>query len=64
VRTSRSASVPNSLHDLITIYDDEESSKLSLVTPMQITEENEPEKASSPAPDAQIQILPKNDYEV
>jgi hypothetical protein len=31
---------------------------------VQITEEKEPEKSSSPAPDAQIQILPQNDQEV
>jgi hypothetical protein len=49
---------------LITIYDDEESTEVSLVTPVQITEEKEPEKASSPAPDAQIQGLPQNDQEV
>jgi hypothetical protein len=34
---------------------------VSLVTPVQITEENEPEKASSPAPDAQIRGLPHNE---
>jgi hypothetical protein len=49
---------------LITIYDDEESLEVSLVTPMHITEEKEPEKASSPAPDAQISGLPQNDQEV
>jgi hypothetical protein len=42
---------------LINIYDDEESLEVSLVTPVQITEEKEPEKASSPAPDAQIGAL-------
>jgi hypothetical protein len=46
------------------IYDDEESSKASLVTLMQITEEKEPENASSPTPDAQIQSLPESDQEV
>jgi hypothetical protein len=34
------------------------------VTLVQITEEKEPEKASSPAPDAQIQSLPQSDQEV
>jgi hypothetical protein len=63
-RTSGRESAPNPLHDLITIYDDEESSEVSLVTLVQITEEKEPEKASSPAPDAQIQGLPQNDQEV
>jgi hypothetical protein len=63
-RTSRRESAPNPLHDLITIYDDEESLEVSLVTLVQITEEKEPEKASSPAPDAQIQGLPQNDQEV
>jgi hypothetical protein len=52
------------LHDLITIYDDEESSKVSPVTLMQITEEKEPKKASSPALDAPIQSLPHSDQEV
>jgi hypothetical protein len=63
-RTSRRASAPNPLHDLITIYDDEESSEVSLVTLVQIIEEKEPDKASSPAPDAQIQGLPQNDQEI
>jgi hypothetical protein len=45
-------SVPNPLYDLITIYDDEESSEVSLVTVVQITEEKEPEKSSTLGPDA------------
>jgi hypothetical protein len=49
---------------LINIYDDEESLEVSLVTPVQITEEKEPEKASSPAPDAQIRSPSQNDQEV
>jgi hypothetical protein len=49
---------------LITIYDDKESLELSLVAPVQITQEKEPKKASSLAPDAQIQGLPQNDQEV
>jgi hypothetical protein len=48
---------------LINIYDDEESPEVSLVTPVQIIEEKEPEKASSPAPDTQIH-LPQNEQEV
>jgi hypothetical protein len=61
VRTSGRSSAPNLLHKLINIYDDEESSEVSLVTNVQITEEKEPEKASSPTPDAQIQGLPHNE---
>jgi hypothetical protein len=38
-RTSGRTSVPNPLFDLITIYDDEESLEMSLVTLVQITEE-------------------------
>jgi hypothetical protein len=49
---------------LITIYDDEESSEVSLVTLVPITDEKEPEKASSPVLDAQIWGLPQNDQEV
>jgi len=54
VRTSKRASAPNPLRELINIYDDEEISEVSLVTPMQITEEKDPKKASSPAPNGQI----------
>jgi hypothetical protein len=43
------------MFDLITIYDDEESSKVSLVTPISIIEEKEPEKQSSTSPDASFQ---------
>jgi hypothetical protein len=64
VSTSGRASAPNPLHDLIMIYDDEESSKVSLVSPIQITEEKEPKIVSSPTPDAQIQSLPWSDQEV
>jgi hypothetical protein len=63
-RTSGRESTPNSLHDLITIYDGEESSEVSLVTLVQITEEKEPEKTYSPTPDAQIKILPQSDQVV
>jgi hypothetical protein len=52
------------LHDLITVYDDEESLKVSLMTSMQITKEKEPEKVSSQALDATIQSLQQRDQEV
>jgi hypothetical protein len=38
--------------------------KVSLVTPVQITEVKEREKVSSPGPNAQIQSLPRIDEEV
>ena len=60
-RTSGRESGPNPLHDLITIYDEEERSEVSLVTPMHITEEKDPEKASSLAPNAQIQSPSPNE---
>jgi hypothetical protein len=49
---------PNPLHELINIYDGEESLEVSLVTPVPIMEEKKPEKESTPAPDAQIHVLP------
>jgi hypothetical protein len=49
---------------LINIYDDEESLEVSLVTPVLITEEKDPEKETSPTHDAQIQGLPHNEQEV
>jgi len=57
-------SVPNPLFDLITIYDDEESSEVSLVTPVKITEEKEPERASTLGLDAPIQSLSQSENEV
>jgi len=63
VRTLGRESAPNPLSELINIYDDEKSPKVSLVTPVQIIEEKGPEKASSPTPDAQI-CLPQNEQEV
>ena len=57
-------STQNPLFDLITIYDDEESLEVSLVTPVHITEEKDPKKASSLDPYAQIRGLPQNDHEV
>jgi hypothetical protein len=56
--------VPNPLFDLITIYDDEESSEVSLVTLIPIKEEKEPEKTFSPSPDASFQNPPQGDHEV
>jgi hypothetical protein len=38
-RTSWRTGIPNPLFDLITIYDDEESSEVSLVTLVEITED-------------------------
>jgi hypothetical protein len=63
-RTPERISVPNPLFNLITIYDDEKSSEVSLVTPLQITEEREPERASAPGPDAPIQSHPQSEHEV
>jgi hypothetical protein len=53
-RTSGRIGVPNPLFDLIIIYNDKERSEVSLVTPMQITEEKEPNRASTPGPNAQV----------
>lgn len=49
-RTPGRTSVHNPLFDLITIYDDEESSEVFLVTPVQITVERELERASTSVP--------------
>jgi hypothetical protein len=51
--------VPNTLFDLIMIYDDEESLEVSPVTLGSITEEKEPEKTY-----ASVQNLLHNDHEV
>jgi hypothetical protein len=40
--------VPNVLIDLITIYDDDESSRVSLITTIPIIKEEEPGETSSP----------------
>jgi hypothetical protein len=55
--------VPNPLFDIITTYDDEESSEVSLVTLILITEEKEAEKISAPSPDASVQNLPRGEHE-
>jgi hypothetical protein len=57
-------SIPNPLFDLITIYDEEESSEVPLVTPVHIIELKEPKKASTPGPNASIKNLPQSDHEV
>jgi hypothetical protein len=57
-------STPNTLRKLINIYDYEESPEVFLVTLVQIIEEKEPEKTSSPSPNAQILGLPHNEQEV
>jgi hypothetical protein len=62
-RTPGEIGVPNTLFDLITIYDDEESSEVSLVTPISIIEEKGPEKTSAPSPDASVQNPPQGDHE-
>ena len=54
-RTPSEMSVPNPLFDLITIYDDEESLEVSLVTLILIIEEKKPEKTFFPSPDASSQ---------
>ena len=53
-RTPGETSVPNTLFYLITIYDDEESSKVSLLTPIPITREKEPGGKSYPSLDASV----------
>jgi hypothetical protein len=58
VTTSGRESVTNPLSELIKIYDDDESPEVSLVTTVHIKEEKEPEKASSPVVNAQIQGIP------
>jgi hypothetical protein len=63
-RTLGDTGVPNPLFDIITIYDNEESLEVSLVTLILITEEKEPEKTSAPSPDASVQNLPQSDHEV
>jgi hypothetical protein len=54
VRTSGRTIVPNTLFDLITIYDTEESSEVSLVTLVHITEEKELERASTSGLDTPV----------
>jgi hypothetical protein len=52
------------LFDLITIYDDEDILEVSLVTLVQIKEEKEPKKVSTPGPDAPSQSCLQNENEV
>jgi hypothetical protein len=51
------------LHDLITIYHDEDSPKFSLVTSVQITEEKELERESTPGPDGPVKGHPQIKHE-
>jgi hypothetical protein len=60
VGVSVGTSAPDSLCELIKIYDDYEILEVSLVSPVHIKEEKEPEKTSSLVPDAQIHGLPQN----
>lgn len=53
----------NPLHYLITIYDDDDSPKFSLVTSVQITEEKEPERESTPGPDGPVKSHPQIKHE-
>jgi hypothetical protein len=57
-------SVPNTLFNSITIYDYEESSKVSMVTPVQIIEEKEPDRASTSSLDAPSQSHMHSENEV
>jgi hypothetical protein len=58
LRTSIIESDPNPMFDLITNYDYEDSSEVSLATLVKITEEIEPEKASALGLDAPSQRSP------
>jgi hypothetical protein len=60
-RTSSGTDVPNVLIDLITIYDDEEISEVSLITPVPIKEEGEPGETSAPTPEALTSIPQEGD---
>jgi hypothetical protein len=53
-RTPSETGIPNTLFYLITIYDDEESLKASLITIIPITEEKEIGGTSTPTPNASI----------
>jgi hypothetical protein len=64
VETSGRKIPSNPLSELIKIYDDDESSEVSLVTPMHIEEEKDPEKTSSSVLDSHIQGLPQTEQEV
>jgi hypothetical protein len=51
-RKSSETGVPNTLFDIITIYDDDECLEVSLITLIPIIEEKEPGGKSDPTPDA------------
>jgi hypothetical protein len=64
VGTSGRTSTQNPLHELINIYDDEESLEVSLVTPVPITEEKEPRRHLPQLLMLKFGALPQNDQEV
>jgi hypothetical protein len=55
--------MPTVLIDLITIYDDEEGSEASCITPVPITQEEEPGETSAPASDVLIPNPQEGDHE-
>jgi hypothetical protein len=61
MRTSSGIDMSNVLIDLITIYDDEESSEISLITLVPITEEGEPGETSALTPKALTSIPQEGD---
>jgi hypothetical protein len=58
IEASQRTGTSKPLSEIIKIYDDDESPKVSLGTPVHIEEEKRPEKTSSPVLDAQIQEVP------
>ena len=58
VGASGRTTTSNPLSEFINIYDDDESPEVSLVTPIHIEEEKEPEKKSSPFTESQVHGLP------
>jgi hypothetical protein len=62
-RTPGETGVPNPLFDLITIYNDEESSEVSLVTSIPITEEKEPRGTYAPSPNVSFPNPPQGGHE-
>jgi hypothetical protein len=64
IESSQRIGASNPLSEMIKIYDDDESPKVYLSTPMHIEEEKGPEKKSSHVPDAQIQELPQKEKAV
>jgi hypothetical protein len=62
-RTLGETDVPNPMFNLITIYDDEESSEVSLVTLIPITEEKEPRGTFASSLDASVPNPLQGDHE-